>query len=135
MLSAILRVIKVEAVAVESVAEVVKRPVYRKSGYVYGEIGTVIGLIIGVGVATMVIIFIGILGGQTYQMTEADIQAINDTTIKGYITDSITNSFKALSQTGKYLPLVVLAVIISIVLAVIIGLGRGGGGYYYYGAL
>ncbi len=84
----------------------------------------------------MVLIFVGILGGQTYQMTEADINAINDSQIQSYVKDAITNSFKALSQTGKYMPLIVLAVVISIVLALVINLGRGGmGGYYYGGAL
>lgn len=113
-----------------------REPIYRKSGYVQNEVGVVIGLIIGVGVATMVLIFVGVLGGQTYQMTEADIQAINNTEIKTYVTDAITNSFKALSQTGKYLPLIVLAVVISIVLMLVINIGgRGPTGYYYGGAL
>lgn len=109
-----------------------KKSIYRKTGYVAGEVGAVIGLIIGVGVATMVLIFVSVLGGQTYSLTQSDIQAINDTTIQGYVTDAITSSFKALSQTGKYLPLVVVAVIISVVLALIINLG-GRGGYGYYG--
>ena len=122
----------------EAVAEVENRfeedeLVYEKEGYVQQTVGTVIGLIIGVGVATMVLIFVSVLGGQTYQMTEADIQAINDTTIKSYVTDAITSSFKALSQTGKYLPLIVLAVIIAVVLAVVIGLGARTGGFGYYG--
>lgn len=123
-----------QAVEVEKPFETgrTKKSIYRKTGYVAGEVGAVIGLIIGVGVATMVLIFVSVLGGQTYSLTQSDIQAINDTTIQGYVTDAITSSFKALSQTGKYLPLVVVAVIISVVLALIINLG-GRGGYGYYG--
>lgn len=133
-------VIDVECMAVErpdvEFGEVEEKEVYRKEGYVQGEVGAIIALITGVGIATLVLIFVGTLGGQTYSMVETDINAINDTAIRGYVKDSITNSFKALSQTGKYMPIVVLAVIISIVLALVMGLGgRISGSGYYGGAL
>lgn len=104
--------------------------IYKKEGYVQGEVGAIIALITGVGVATLVLIFVGTLGGQTYGMVEEDINALNDSIVQGYVKDAITNSFKALSQTGKYMPIVVLAVIISIVLTLVMGLGGRTGGYY-----
>lgn len=173
------------------------------------EVNEVTGLIIGVGVATLVLIFIGSLGGQTYNVAEPDITAIGgtivneslgttdangqltaytqytpivegsekvyaggtllttnytinyetgevvvddpnypnteitidyqygDPTVASNVKDSIINSFKALSQTGKYMPLIVLAIVISIVLGLVVGLGGrfGGAGGYYGGAL
>lgn len=89
--------------------------------YGYAETGAVIALIIGVGVATLLLIFVGVLGGQAYSLTEPQINAINDTTIKGYIKDSITSGFQSLRTAGQYMPLIVLAVVISLVVSLIIG--------------
>ncbi|WP_456477603.1 hypothetical protein [Geoglobus ahangari] len=135
-----------EAVAVEPVVEEFRpegldelkpeteaKPVYRKSGYVQANVGDIIALIVGIGIATLVLIFVGTLGGQTYSMVEPDINAINNSQVQTYVNDAIINSFKALSQTGKYLPVVVMAVIIFIVLGLVMGLQRIGGGTYYYG--
>lgn len=98
--------------------------IYKKKGAVQEQTGAVILLIMGVGVATLVLIFVGVLGGQVYSQVEADINAINDTTIQGYVKESITSGFKALKVTGGYLPIVVLAVIIFVVLGLVMGLGR-----------
>jgi len=107
---------------------------YQEEGYVQENVGAIIFLIVGVGVATLVLIFVGTLGGQTYSLVEADIDAISNNTTKEYIKEGIVSSFQALKQTGSYLPIVVLAVIIFIVLSLVIGLGGtasyGGGGYY-----
>jgi len=107
--------------------------IYQSEGVVDTSVGAITGLIIGVSVATLVLIFMGVLGGQVYSNTQSDIEAINDTTIKGYVTDAITNAFKAQSMTGKYLPIVVLAVIIFLVLGLITGLGQGATAGYYGG--
>ncbi|MBE8540390.1 hypothetical protein [Geoglobus acetivorans] len=125
----------VEEFRPEGFEEVKAKPVYRKSGYVQANVGDIIALIVGIGVATLVLIFVGTLGGQTYVMVEPEINSINNTQVQTYVNDAIINSFKALAQTGKYLPVVVMAVIIFIVLGLVMGLGRAGYGYYYGGAL
>jgi hypothetical protein len=109
--------------------------IYVKEGYVQDDIAAIIMLIVGVGVAALILIFVSVLGGQTFSLVETDIDAITNTTIKGYIKQGIVSSFLALKQTGSYLPIVVLAVIITIILGLIVGLtGRmGAGGYGYYG--
>lgn len=110
---------------------------YEAEGYVTENVGAIVFLIVGVGIATLVLIFVGVLGGQVYQQVEADIDAITNTTIKNYIKDSIISGFKALDTTGSYLPIVVLAVIIFVVLSIVMGLGAFGGygGQRYGGAL
>jgi len=104
--------------------------VYRKKGQIQQNVGAVIFLIMGVGVATLVLIFTGVLGGQVYSQVEPDINAINDTTIQGYVKDAITSGFKSLKVTGNYLPIIVLAVIIFIVLGLVMTLGRPTAGVY-----
>lgn len=94
----------------------------------YAETGAVISLIVGVGVATLLLIFVGVLGGQAYSMTEPDINNITDTTIQSYIKDSITSGFKALKVSGQYLPMIVLAIVIGLVVSVILGFTNIGGG-------
>ena len=109
--------------------------VYESEGYVERNTGVMVGLIVGVSVATLVLIFMGVLGGQVYQQTESDINAINDTTIKQYVKDSITSGFKAQKLTGNYLPIIVLAVVIFVVLGLVTGLGGGASYGGYEGAL
>jgi hypothetical protein len=183
------------------------------------SVATIILLIIGIGVASLVLIFVGVLGGQTYNTVESDIDAIyssadivnesftarNDTwvqldhaeilngtigsatytwtvlnatgsdntsafnlnltlgtilltgdsnlnsttcyatytyknyTIRTYVRQGIISSFLAIKQTGAYLPIIALAIIIVLILGLIMGLsGRMGGGKetgYYAGAL
>jgi hypothetical protein len=112
--------------------------IYHVEGDVQGSVFAIIFLIVGVGVATLVLIFVGSLGGQTYNLVEPDIDAISNDSIKNYTKDGIISSFKALKSTGSYLPIIVLAVVIFIVLGLVIGMtgitgpmrGYGGGGYY-----
>ena len=113
-------------------------PKYRKSGDVSQSVGSIVGLIVGVGVAAIMLIVVSVLGGQVYQQSAADITAITDQNIENNITLAIQNSFRALATTGNYLPLIVLAVIIFIIMGLIMGLmsPRGGmGGYGYQSAL
>jgi hypothetical protein len=103
---------------------------YKKEGAVQGAVGAVIALIVGVGVATLVLIFVSTLGGQTYNLVESDIDSI--TTIKDSIKNGVLSGFEALEQTGEYLPIIVLAVVIALVLALVLGMagtfgGMGGG--------
>jgi len=105
---------------------------YEKSGQSAGAVGAIIMLIVGIGVSVMVLIFIGALGGQTYNLVEEDIDNISDATIKASVKSGITSGFEALEQTGNYLPIIVLAVVISLVLTLVLGftafggMGRGG---------
>lgn len=87
----------------------------------YAETGAMVSLIIGVGIAVLLLIFVGVLGGQAYSLTQSQIEAINDTTIKTYVKDSITSGFQALRTVGQYMPLIVLAVVISLVIVLVIG--------------
>lgn len=102
--------------------------VYEKSGSVAENVGAIVTLIIGVGVATLVLIFVGVLGGQVYQQTAADIEAINATnpTVYNYTNNAIVSGFKSLQITGNYMPIIILAVIIFIVLGLVTNLGGGG---------
>jgi len=106
-------------------------------GYIDNVTGVVIGLIVGLGVAILVMIFVGVIGGQAYQTAEVQIQNITNAQIRDSITGAVVSGFKALNLTGQYLPIVVLAVIIGIVLAVIFTIIRPAtpGGYYYGGVL
>lgn len=101
---------------------------YRKKGQSAGAVGAIITLIVGVGVSVLVLIFVGTLGGQTYQLTETKIDAITNTTVKEYVKESILSGFSALKQTGDYLPIIVLAVVIALVMALVLGFTAIGGG-------
>lgn len=48
-----------------------------------GTVSNVIAMIVGVGVAILVLIFVGSLGGQSYQMQESNIEAIANNNITG----------------------------------------------------
>jgi len=109
--------------------------VFEKDGVVEENVNALTTLIMGVGVATMVLIFVGVLGGQVYSQTQADIDNISDNVTKGYITDAIQSGFKALKTTGNYMPIVVLAVIIFVVLGLVLSLNRAGPSQGYGGAL
>ena len=107
------------------------KKLYEEKGQVM-VVESIIALIVGVGVATMVIIFIGSLGGQTWELVESDVDAITNTTIKNSIKNGVLSGFQSLEQTGKFLPLIVLAVVIALILGLILSftqfgsMGRGG---------
>jgi len=181
-------------------SELKETPVYEASGQSFGAVGAIVGLIVGVGIATLVIIFVGTLGGQTYQLTESKIEAIGNNSasatftannvtaqslghsdihsssltinngsidvglgnftidygsgtallkaagaefngssmtasynwgnlsIREHVKDGVLSSFSALKQTGDYLPIIVLAVIISLVLMLVLSFTAFGGG-------
>jgi hypothetical protein len=92
------------------------------------EAGAMTALIIGTGVSVLLLIFIGVLGGQAYSLTQNQIESINDTTIKGYVKTAISSGFQSLQTVGQYMPLIVLAVVIAVILTVVLGLGVFGGG-------
>lgn len=98
---------------------------YVKSGQMGGAVGAVITLIVGIGVSVLVLIFVGTLGGQTYELVEDDIDAITNDTIQNHIKQGVVSGFEALENTGKYLPIIVLAVVISLVLFLVLGMSGG----------
>lgn len=110
------------------------KEVYKKKGQVEQDVGAIITLIMGVGIAVLMLIFVGVLGGQVYSQTAEDINDITDATIRGHVTASIQSGFEGLELTGGYLPIVALAVIIFIVLGLVLtfgapsATGRGVGG-------
>jgi len=114
----------------EAKTQEMEKPLYEASGQVQGIVGGVVALIAGMGVATLVLIFVGVLGGQTYNLTEDDIESINDTDVKTHVQEGIKSGFQSIEQTGNYLPIIVLAIVITIVLSLVIGMTAltGGGG-------
>jgi len=102
---------------------------------------SVILLIVGFAVAGLLFTFTQVLGGQTYELVEDDIDSISNTTIKDSIKAGIVSNFEAQQQIGDYMPIIALAIIITIVISLIIGgiasrfMGPAGmmGGYGGYG--
>jgi hypothetical protein len=100
---------------------------YFKKGQVVA-VNAIITLIIGFGVSTLILIFVGVLGGQTYQLTQAQIGNITNTSIRTNIQNSIMYAFQSQQTIGQYMPLIALAVIIFIILGLILSLTVLGGG-------
>jgi len=109
---------------INAIVKIAKRILKDKRGSVRDNINAIISLIIGVGVATLVLIFVGVLGGQTYSMVQDDISRINDSEVREHVTESVKSGFEALAQTGGYMPLLVLAIMIGIILAIVVSIGR-----------
>ena len=108
-----------------------------------GAITAVIILVVGFAVAGLLFTFTQVLGGQTYELVEDDIDAITNTTIKASIKAGVLSNFEAQEQIGNYMPIIALAIIITIVIGLIIGgiasrfMGptMGYGGYGGYGGV
>jgi hypothetical protein len=96
---------------------------YIKTGFAQGAVGAITSLIVGVGIAVLLLVFVGALGGQTYDLVEDDIAAISNVTIRNSVNAGILSGFEALEQTGGYLPIIVLAVVITLVMVLVLGLG------------
>lgn len=103
-----------------------RKKVYEKKGQVAQNVNAMLVLIMGVGIATLVLIFTSVMSAQVYTQVEPDINSINDSAIKGYVQGAIQSGFKAYETTGNYLPILVLAVIIFVILGLIMSLGRAG---------
>lgn len=176
---------------------------FKKKGQATSNaVNNIILLITGIGVAVLVMIFVGSLGGQTFELVEDDIDSIannvianesftplnatavslahgdmqtgtvsiynqtddaiglgnftidyenstltlltnhsngtamgidytwGEVAVRDSIKDSIVSGFEALETTGSYMPIIVLAVVISLVLALVLGFtmlkGKGG---------
>lgn len=113
--------------------ELITQNLYRKEGQVANAaIGSIIALTVGVGIVTIVIIFIGVLGAQTFQLAQPALQNITSQPVGTAVNASILSGFTTLQTTASYVPLIVLAVIIFVVLTLVLGFtsfsGAGGGG-------
>lgn len=97
-----------------------ERYIIKKEKGIYQQLGALYLLIIVVGVSILLLMFIGILGGQAYQLVEHEINAINNAVIKNTIIESIVNAFSALKTVGQYMPLIVLGLVIFVVLSLIV---------------
>lgn len=113
----------------------------KKAQGVTGAVFAVIMLIVGFCVAGLLFTFTQVLGGQTYNLVEEDIDSITNESIKTSIKSGIISNFEAQQQIGDYMPIIALAIIITIVISLIItgiaskfmGPTMGYGGYGGYG--
>jgi hypothetical protein len=113
--------------------------VYEKEG-VTGNVNGMITLFVGLGVIGIVIVFLGALGGQTYNQVAPTIDSIPDgnsavdptgNLIQGYVKSSINSGFQAQSTGAGYLPLLVGAIILIVVIGLLVSVSSntsGGGG-------
>lgn len=92
----------------------------KKANTTAAAIFSVIFLVVGVAVAGLLYTFTAVLGGQTYNLVEDDIDAISDTNISSAIKSGILSNFEAQEQVGNYMPIIVLAVVITIIISLII---------------
>lgn len=93
-----------------------------------GAVNAVIMLVVGAAVASMVLMLTSVMSGQAYSITEPQITAITNATIESKVRQAAVSGFDAQVQTGQYLPLIVLAIVIFIVLSLVTGFARFGGG-------
>ena len=57
------------------------------------SVGAIVTLIVGVGVAVLILIFVGVLAGQTYELTETNIDSIGNNVV-------VNESFTAINGTA-----------------------------------
>ena len=109
------------------------KKVYKEKGQVMGSMQAIIALVLFFGVAVILYVFTGVIAGQTYELTESDIDAIGNNTTRDNIKGGIVKAFEGYKQLGNYMPLLVLALILGVILAVLLGIvaftgvGFGGG--------
>lgn len=111
--------------------------VYEKEGNTQ-NINGMIALFVGLGIISIVIIFLGTLGGQTYNTVQPTLNSIADgnaqvdptgNTIKGYISQSIQSGFQAQSTGAGYLPLMVGAIILVVIIGLLVAVSANNNGY------
>jgi len=111
-----------------------KKIMYKEEGQVTGAMQGIVTLVLLFGIAVILYVFVGVIAGQTYELTESDIDAISNSTISGNIKGGIVKGFEGYKQLGNYMPLLILALILGVILAVLLsivaftGVGVGGRG-------
>lgn len=97
-----------------------------------GGVNLILPLIMAVGVGVLLLIFTTTLSAQTYNLVEPNINNISNETVKTAVKDAIVYGFDAQKLTAQYIPIIVLASIIVIVVGLVIGISSmsrmGGGG-------
>lgn len=71
---------------------------YHRKGQIGGAVGAIIALIVGVGVAVLVLIFVGVLGGQSYNIAEDDISSIGNNSVVNESFTPLTNETTQLAH-------------------------------------
>lgn len=97
-----------------------------------GAMSGVVGLVIGLGLSILTLIFMATLGGATYGAAETQINAISNATVKDAVKAASVAGFGGYTTLGNFLPIVVLAGLVGVVLVLILGsfnFAGGGGGY------
>lgn len=92
-----------------------------KGALMNGVFETVLGLILIGTVGTVLSVFGGALSGQVYNTAQTQISGITNSTIKGSVESAILASFQAQEQNAEFQPLLYLALIMGVVIAVILG--------------
>jgi len=104
---------------------------YKEEGVVNQTIGAMIALFVGLGVVALVVILVGVLSGKAYNTVEADISALADVnaesgaTISGNpiieqdINNAIHHGFSSFNDGVAFLPIIVLALVFFLVLALL----------------
>lgn len=115
-----------------------EKQIYEKEG-VLGNVNGMIALFVGLGVIGIVIVFLGALGGQTYNTVSPTIDSIPDgnsqidptgNAIQGYVKSAINSGFTAQSTGAGYLPLLVGAIILIVVIGLLVSVSAANQGGY-----
>jgi len=73
---------------------------YRKGQLAAGAaVGAIITLIVGIGVAVLILIFVGTIGGSTYNLLEDDLEAIGNNVVKNDGFTALNNTVVALDHS------------------------------------
>ena len=75
------------------------KQLYNKKGQMGGAINAVVALIAGVGVSILVLIFVGTLGGQTYNIAETKINAIANNAVVNELFTASNSTAVSLANT------------------------------------
>ena len=97
------------------------RKSFEERGQVTNVVGAMQALFVGLGVIVLTVILVGVLGGKAYNTVQTDIAAISEGNIKSDVNAAIVNGFEGLNQGSTFLPLIVLAVVFGLILAIIGG--------------
>ena len=74
---------------------------YKKEGQMAnGAVTTIITLVVGVGVAILVLVFVGSLGGQTYNLVEPDLIKLGSTNVSGEVLNLSQSTAQYLSHSS-----------------------------------
>jgi hypothetical protein len=64
------------------------------------EVGTIVALVTGIGVSVMILIFIGVLAGSTYQLTETKMESIANNVVVGAPLGRVNSTITSIRDLG-----------------------------------